>query len=448
VVRIELIFSILLAATVVAVVPIQAARSEPPVSDDSAQHKERVAKLIRELGDNSRSIRNEARRQLVVLGPAILPLLPAPEELPNASVREAVRDVRLNLEKTKARESVKASHVTLPGETTLEGFLEIVKQQTQNEFDVSAVPPTLMKQPLRFDAGRSTFWEAMDQATKQVGLTYSGDSRTRQLKLEPRNENGDRAASLVDYDGVFRISAAPARLRPIFGDDAHRLVRIEIEVLTEPRLRPLFLQYAAGDIVAVGPGKQPLESFNPRASYELPLENGRHGVTARVDFRAPASVDLKHIGVRGNMKMQTAAGSEMFRFRDLRTSQGTARRRGGVVATLQRVDFTANGDKPLAADISIAVAYETGGPAFESHRTWIFHNESYLEAADGNRIDPQSDYNTLLQADGAVAVEYRFEGLTGSAEDYQFVYVAPTLMINVPVEIDLPRIRVAPPKSE
>ena len=64
----------LTAAFVVAVVPAAAAETERAPQNDT-QLKHRVAALVRELADNSRGIRNEARRNLVELGPAVLPLL-------------------------------------------------------------------------------------------------------------------------------------------------------------------------------------------------------------------------------------------------------------------------------------------------------------------------------------------------------------------------------------
>ena len=54
--------------------------------------------------------------------------------------------------------------------------------------------------------------------------------------------------------------------------------------------------------------------------------------------------------------------------------------------------------------VQIAVSYETGGPAFESHRTWIYHNRVYLETKTGTRIERSKSFTTELQADGGVAV--------------------------------------------
>ena len=51
----------------------------------------------------------------------------------------------------------------------------------------------------------------------------------------------------------------------------------------------------------------------------------------------------------------------------------------------------------------MSIAYDAGGPEFESHRTWIYHNEVYLEAPDGQRFPVNDGFDTTAQADGGVA---------------------------------------------
>jgi hypothetical protein len=88
------------------------------------------------------------------------------------------------------------------------------------------------------------------------------------------------------------------------------------------------------------------------------------------------------------------------------------------------------------------VAYDTGGPAFESHRNWIYQNRAWLQAADGRRMEPRPDVTTRREADGAVTLVYDFEGLQHEPGEYRFAYVAPTLLVNAPVEMDLAKVQV------
>ena len=99
----------------------------------------------------------------------------------------------------------------------------------------------------------------------------------------------------------------------------------------------------------------------------------------------------------------------------------------------------------LNAEIGLSVSYDTGGPAFESHRTWIFHNAAYLETKGGVKTS-FTNFETTQQSDGAVGVTYFWSKLAEPREQYRFVYEAPTLIINVPVEIDLSKIPVTDSK--
>ena len=110
---------------------------------------------------------------------------------------------------------------------------------------------------------------------------------------------------------------------------------------------------------------------------------------------------------------------------------------------LKNVTFQSVQDGTQMATVQIAVSYETGGPAFESHRTWIYHNQVYLETKAGTRIERSKSFTTELQADGGVAVGYTFENLKKKADAYKFVYVAPTLILNVPVEFEIKNITVS-----
>ncbi len=110
---------------------------------------------------------------------------------------------------------------------------------------------------------------------------------------------------------------------------------------------------------------------------------------------------------------------------------------------LRNVTFQPVQDGTQKATVQIAVSYETGGPAFESHRTWIYHNRVYLETKTGKRIERSKSFTTKLQADGGVAVGYTFENLTNDPAAYRFVYVAPTLILNVPVEFEFKNISVS-----
>ncbi len=93
-------------------------------------------------------------------------------------------------------------------------------------------------------------------------------------------------------------------------------------------------------------------------------------------------------------------------------------------------------------DIQVAVLYDAKGPAFESHRTWIYHNQVFLESDDGKRIDFSGDLRTTVSREGAVLIEYPFPDLNNDPDNYRFVYVAPIMILDVPVTLNFGKMPV------
>jgi hypothetical protein len=261
----------------------------------------------------------------------------------------------------------------------------------------------------------------------------------------------DRAGNQVQESttgGPFLIEAHSLQVKPRVGVADQQLLRVPIHLSAEPRVRPLFLKVEGEDFAILTPKSEKLPAFNPDARLELPLGEAGTEISFNMDFAVPKPFAVEGVSLDGKVTMTVAAGSEEFRFGDLTKDAGAAKRRGGVTVTLNEIDFQPDDKHPNrnAARFRITVHYDTGGPAFESHRTWMFHNHVYLEDAKGQKLERASDFHTALQTDGGVTVEYEFENLTGGPGDYKFVYIAPTLIINVPVSFEFENLLV--PQSQ
>ncbi|MGE3315250.1 MAG: hypothetical protein AB7O26_09050, partial [Planctomycetaceae bacterium] len=164
----------------------------------------------------------------------------------------------------------------------------------------------------------------------------------------------------------------------------------------------------------------------------------------QVDYDVPDGIQPESASLSGKFEALTAAGPERFEFAGLAESKGVSRRKGGVTVAVEGLDIKqSQGD--VQAAIAIVVAYETGGPAFESHRSWIFQNEAWIETADRKRVEMSEQPRTTRQSDGAIAIGYQFAGLPTDLANCRFIYVAPTLLIDVPVEFKFHGIPVAAP---
>lgn len=402
----------------------------------------RVTRLIEALGADTLKSRTDAERELLDIGPTALDHIPSPETLPTASIREGVRRIRIELERRKAIESLEPSIVTLRGRRPLSEVLAQIRRQTGNRFDVKASTEELAA-PIDVDFNRTPFWKALDDVAAKAGLRYA--TETSELALEKRPSKATRAdEEVVDYPGAFRLATTKGMLRPLIGADDKRLLRGAVRIAAEPRLRPLFLHYAARNIHIRSSEGHEYAPFTSAAKYELPLAEGSW-LELTFDVVVPADTLPDTVHVEGTIGAYTAAGTEEFVFSDL-LAKGVSRRKAGVTVRLQQVKFEPQEDGTRTAQVEMSVVYDVGGPAFESHRTWIYFNGTWLSGKGGVRIAKDPGLNATHQMDGGIVVEYGFSGLKDDPSTYRFHYAAPTLLIDQPLHFSLRHVPVERPK--
>jgi len=402
--------------------------------EDKSALRMKVAELIQKLDAATLAERSQAEHALVELGPVILPLLPAPELIETPSARETIKRLRPVMERRAARESSAPSHVSLSGELSLGDIAKEIRRQTGNTVIVSD-HAGITESKLSVDWTRTLFWEVLDDCCKRADIQWQFVPGTDIIQLVPQSEKVSPEIA-VNRTGPFRLAITNVEIRPVVGEEPQRIVRVSGHLSIEPRLRPLFLTMAAAQVRATSDQEVALPPWSPEAKYEFPVADGGRDAPVRWDFRLPPEFIIKTISIQGKLGCQVAAATERVVFDQTSQTRGTVRRRGGVSVRLRHLNIEPVESDLLNEEIGIVVSYDHGGPAFESHRSWIFHNAVYLETKDGKRTS-YTDFETTQQADGAIAVDYRWQTVAAPATQYLFVYEAPTLIIDVPIEIDL-----------
>jgi hypothetical protein len=257
----------------------------------------------------------------------------------------------------------------------------------------------------------------------------------------------------IANDSAFRVAIASATIRPAVGSRTGEVLRVSWSLRAEPRLRPLFASITGRSIRAetaassaptpssaqtraAQPAAFVFRPISPAAKLELSMDEGQDALWLTSDFECPAGTAAPKINLNGSFAVEMAAAPARFVFDDLVAVEQSAKRVGNVAVRLRRFEFPANGQAGEAR-VDISVVYDERGPAFESYRTWMYHNEMWLETKDGRRIRPQPLVEPQRQDDGGIAVEYNFAGVTGPLAGYRMVYVAPTLVTESPVQFQL-----------
>jgi hypothetical protein len=401
--------------------------------------RSQVRAQIKQLADASRVGRTAAEETLLQLGPAILPLLPPPELLESASVRVAVRRIRVRLEHDAAEQSLRPSTVTLTGNLSVNEIVREIEKQTGNSISTAELSEQQLSQRNSLKLENATFWSAIGELESRK-LAAGFDKETGLLTL--LSHPAKHSDSVTTIDRSFRIEAWPLRSRRGI-DNSETLLSTELRILCEPRLRPLFLTYETNDFNLVrGDSGATIGPFNAGASIEVPLGNGGREATLALNFLSPDS-PAKNASLKGKVKLLIAASEQPISFRNLGHAKRVSRRRGGVTVTVNDVNFENSAAAHHDARVQLRVNYDLGAHAFESHQTWVFHNRVYLVDPSGKQHGPNGGFTTLRQGDGSVAIEYSFKDLPTDPTEWDFVYVAPTLLINVEIPINLRDIPVA-----
>lgn len=424
---------------------------------DEAVDESAVRRWVVRLDADRKADREEAKKELLKLGPAALKWLPEPESLGSRATVEALREVRAKLERQKAEESVHATRLTSVGSQSVGETLQRLTKETGNVVVADDLPQELLSKLVELPE-RPTFWDVIEATSRQHDLSWSFTGSSARLRLFPlttvTNDESPRAVLAATQSKAFRVALKSIRERTIVGQDSGPLLRLELDVMSEPRLRPLFLKCSVADVAVSGERKTTKDElrwqpYSPDAKLELTFGQGRRQMSVPIDFRRPEG-DWTSLSVSGKLQVETAAGEEPLEFPAGAEARNVSRRRGGVTVKVLRWESVA-GAKGNGLDVTALVTYDTGGPAFESHRSWMLFNVAGLVRAgmmptekpasglamnDVNLLKP-TQIDSDVQPDGSIAVTYRFEKLPLPAGEYRFRYVAPTLILDVPLEFEL-----------
>lgn len=423
---------------------LQVLAVEPNPVQKQTDLKRQVETLITQLDDNQRLVREQAESKLIGLGKSVLSLLPPPELVTTASVREALIRVKLQIEKQAALDSLHSSLITLKGSYPLKTILQHISSQSGNPLGLHKITDDILNKSIHVEFAKTPFWQAIDELSQKQSLAYQIDGSNDSLQFQLQSESNSTKHSLnqqVCYDGPFKIAILDIQSRPLRGSSNKDLLSVKFQVEVEPRLRPLFLSYAARELHCSTSQSNQLSPFTPQANLELPLGEGGKNVNFTMTWILNHEQKNATFDIRGTLQMELAAETLPITFDNLQQSEGAIRRRGNVSVELVNVE-----QKKLptsqALNVRIALSYDYGGPAFESHRTWIYHNRAYLENPEGQKYWLNGASHTTLESAGKIGVSYQFTDLPLQYNRLQFTYLAPTLITAAPIRFHFEKLKL------
>lgn len=407
-------------------------------SAESEDLASQVRSHLRSLNSNALAQRDSAEHALIDLGPAVLPLLPAVTDRTPAEVAERLARIRQTLLQRQAEAGAKASLVTLDVKDAplAEVFAQLGKQSGNTIVDYRqefGEDPTAVKISLQCD--KLPFWQALDQVLDQANLSVYNYGPQRGIYVVGRSAGHLPRHERVSYDGPFRI--APSRFEAVadLQNPRNRSLKLFLDVSWEPRLRPINIMQPLAKVEASGGGST-LAVDGAEGEPEVTVGHESTTVELQLPLELPARKIEQVTKLKGRLTALVPGPAEEFRFSSLPVAKN-----GGQAKRVEerKASATVIVDQVRQAneiwELEMRVKFDNPAQALESHRSWVYDNEAYLEDAKGNRITP-GGYEQTRQGKDEVGIKYLFD-VPGGMSGQTFVYKTPLAILELPVDYEL-----------
>jgi hypothetical protein len=386
------------------------------------------------LGSDELAKREAAEKELIAIGPDVLPLLPASNAPIPAEDKIRLNRVRSALIKAEVEGATRTSLVTLSGEMLASEAIAQISKQTGNKlvdyrerFSQEGTDPKI-----KVSLDKAPFWEALDTVLDAAGLTvYNFDEERGALAYTSKGDGAPPRLGRGSYSGLFRLE--PSRIeatRDLKNSQMHAL-RLTVDAVWEPRVQPIVLEVPLSSVKVTDEKGNSVGVDQTDETLEVPVESSNAGVEIEFPLSAP-SRDVKQLAsIKGKITAVVLGKVESFEFANLDKARAAELERGGVTVVVE--SCRKNGD---IYEVNMRVRYDRAANALESHRAWIFDNECYLLDPQGNRIDNLNPDGTLL-AVNEVGLSYKFDLERGTPASYKIVYKTPAAIIRIPVDFEL-----------
>ncbi len=250
------------------------------------------------------------------------------------------------------------------------------------------------------------------------------------MQVVPRSAPALSRTGRACYRGPFRFEPVMIQATRDLRNPANQSLRLAVEVCWEPRLAPVSLQHRMEDVEAVDEDENRLQLGMPEAVWEVPVVPDSMAEQLEIPFVLPPRGVKKIARLKGTLTALLPSKVETFRFKDLPKAEKVEKRFAGVTVVFEQARQVGR-----LWQVRIRVRFDEASGALESHRTWIYDNEAYLEGPDGKPVRPFTS-DPVLQDENEVGMAYGF-GVDRPLSDYTFVYKTPALILRTKQQYEI-----------
>ena len=136
-----------------------------------------------------------------------------------------------------------------------------------------------------------TFWQAITTLATQKGWQLALDADHKILAFN--SAQSDQKAVFLQQNSPFCVLAGSINLKEGMSEDIYEL---PVEVLWEPRIRPLFWTYEMKDVLGMLDEEKEVLPFDSEAAYEVLPREGQIGLKQVLQLKLDGKESLSESG--------------------------------------------------------------------------------------------------------------------------------------------------------
>lgn len=393
-----------------------------------------VRRVLRDLDSDALVDRDAAEKRLIEMGPAVLPYLPEISSTTSGEMKIRLQRIRQQLQKTNIETFFEASLITLSGKFKVADAVAEIARQSGNKITIeNGQSASTTEVELQVD--KTPFWQVMDQLLRQSKLRINAYSSAEGMSLVPAEDRAPGSAPPPSITGPFHVAALSTQTTLAFGSPLPGQMEVSLLVSWEPRLKPVFIQLPMNKMKAATESGEELETTNPAAAPEIPLNAS--GCAAQVDlqFARPPRSARKLATLRGEFVVAVPSEKHKFVFEKFAGGKRQSEKFGEVTVTLENA--RRNGS---VYELRILAEFKQSQGALDSFRGWILSNRAYLLDAKQNRLE-NVGLQTYAVTPEAVGVAFLFQ-INGDPNDFTLVYESPGMITRQTVAFELENVEL------
>jgi hypothetical protein len=424
-----------------ATVAVWAAEDTPAASEVDPQLARQISRSVSQLNDDRAAEREAAEKKLLDLAGTstaeadrFLQALPKETEQMPIAVRERLTRIRKQVEDRAAKAATAATTITLAAKgMPLQEVIAAIEKQTGNRFidnrEQQGEQPNANDVRIDVELKGERFWPAVDKILDQAKLGIYSYGGKDALSIVARDAADGPRQARAAYIGPFRLDITEVQAERSIRQPKQSLLKLQLEVAWEPRLRPIAISQPVADLQAKTDAGAKLTVAQPQASLDVEVPNGTQAAEITLPFDLPPRSVKRITALHGTLHALVPGRQVKFRFDDLANAAGKTQRMGGVQVT---VDEVRKNNAVWEVHMRFSLDEENG--ALQSHRAWVFQNLSYMLDKDGKQID-NGGLETTSQTKNEVGVAYVFD--VPAIEGLSWVYETPAAIVDLPVEYEI-----------